>query len=171
MVNNNMSTANNDLTDLLNHFNDLLNKAPFINTDYANPDSWEADFRHLYIKELDIVDYQYRDSSFQYFLISNTKFKLKVSEYVSLIKGKSESDLLDFMAFRDGHPNFNKDHVEKRLNGAKESYRLAFHIVALEYRALIEAIRINKLDSVCETAIQLCHRCLASSFNPNYHQS
>lgn len=167
-----MSIAMSDVSELLKYFDGLLDKAPFIQSDFANPECWDENLRSFYLKELDIVDIENRDSSFQYYLIANKNFNSKSHEYASLIENMSEADILSFMDCHEGHTNFNQQLVHDNLKGMKESYRLAFHIVALEYRALIEAIKVNNFSSDIEDkAIKYCHRCLASSFNPNYHQS
>ena len=151
--------------------NNQLENAPFVNSEYSNPKEWGTDLQALYIKELDVVDYCGRDSSFQYYLISNKNFKVKSEEYTYLIQGMNEQELLKFMDDKDGHENFNRDIVYDKLFTFKESYRLSFYIIALEYRTLIEAIKTNKFSKELEKiATQYCHRCLASSFNKNYHK-
>ncbi|RZF54623.1 hypothetical protein EXE30_05205 [Acinetobacter halotolerans] len=151
--------------------NNQLENTPFVKSSYSNPEEWGDSLRPFYIRELDVVDYDGRDSSFQYYLISNKNFKLKSSQYSELIKDLDESELLRFMDNKEGHSNFNRYIVYDKLFTLKESYRLSFYIIALEYRALIEAIKINKISKELEkTAILYCHRCLASSFNKNYHK-
>lgn len=81
-----MSIAMSDVSELLKYFDGLIDKAPFIQSDYANPKCWDENLRSFYLKELDIVDFENRDSSFQYYLIANKNFSLKSHEYASLIE-------------------------------------------------------------------------------------
>ena len=151
--------------------NNQLENAPFVNSEYSNPKEWGTDLQALYIKELDVVDYDGRDSSFQYYLITDENFQKKVSEYSLIIKNMNDADLIQYMDWETGHENFNHSSVQDHLKGMKEPYRLARRITALEYRALIEAIRINGNSKELESdAISYCHRNLASSFNKNYHE-
>lgn len=144
-----------------------------LKTPYADVKNWEENLRSLYIKGLDIVDYgNGRDSSFQYYIITNPNFKLKTDQYIDLIDNMSESDVSDLLFSNNRHENFNRDVVFERLRGQKggKAYLLSFHIIALECRALIEAIRIKKFSKELEVKfINYCQRSLASSFHPDYH--
>lgn len=163
-------------SDVLSRFtspqNDIFEKISFVNSPFSNPEEWESNFRHFYIRELDIVDYSGRDSSFQYYIISNRNFKEKYEKYISLIEDMSESEILNLIYDTKNNKDLDRDFIHERLFGMREAYRLSYHIIAFEYRALIEAIKINKLSKELEEKlVRRCQRCLTSSFNPNYHKS
>lgn len=140
-------------------------------TPYADVKNWEKSLQTYYISELNVVDQDGIDSSFQYYLIIDENFQTKISQYTEITRNMSDDDLSKYMDWHTGHENFRHNAVEKNLKGMKEPYRLARRIVALEYRALIEAIKINELSKeLLEDAIVYCHRNLASSFNQNYDE-
>ncbi|ENU4057334.1 TPA: hypothetical protein PPD39_003727 [Acinetobacter baumannii] len=168
---NNLSIDAQEFLKFIERRNTQLENAPFVNSAYSNPEEWGTELQKLYIRKLDIVDYDGRDSSYQYYLIKDENFPKKVEEYTQVIKNMNDDDLSKYMDWEKGHENFNHSSIQENLMGMKEPYRLARRIAALEYRALIEAIRINGRSKELESdALSYCHRNLASSFNQNYHE-
>ena len=149
-----------------------LNNAPFVDSDYSNPELWAADLRAWYVRELDVVDYDGRDSSFQYYLVSNSKFQSRSEYYISLINNMSLEEISNWVDEAEKNGDLNRRNIHKKLYGMRESYRVSFHIVAFEYRCLLEAIRLKNFSQGLQSEIiNSCLRCLASSYNPNYHNS
>ncbi|WP_323740218.1 hypothetical protein [Acinetobacter oleivorans] len=156
----------------VNRENHKLEIAPFVDSDYSNPERWDADLHPLYIRELDIVDYDGRDSSFQYYLISNSNFKSRCEYYISLTKDMNLDEINDLIDSSEKDGILNRRKIHEKLYGMKESYRVSFHIIAFEYRCILEAVKLKKFSQKLQSGIiNSCHRCLASSYNPNYHNS
>ncbi|MDY7267902.1 hypothetical protein [Acinetobacter baumannii] len=87
---NNLSIDAQEFLKFIERRNTQLENAPFVNSAYSNPEEWGTELQKLYIRKLDIVDYDGRDSSYQYYLITDENFPKKVEEYTQVIKNMND---------------------------------------------------------------------------------